>query len=1125
MDKIVSFSQILPNPAVVGALSVKSNDQNKIGFDPWFSARFCNARNLSYNRLRCESSESNLLHQCCTNPHIFRGESPSVSLVGVTHSNDTAGKEIVSLQDGMVHPHLKVLPLSTDMLKDAIKKCNHLRNENTAKESINLDEYDDKTLAKNLFDTLNEVYPNFNDTTQLENFAKRLDTLINDADDDWRTKSACLPYPKLGKNSSVDHRRCRLRSFIQFNLSVALRICFITLDGIHRGMSFEVCVLGSRYFANLIPSGKFANELKKKVDDFSKKFQSDKCAVTIYIPKSLDDEETRLMRKISRDKQAVNDLAHGITVMDEVSNFLNDLTKFIPPPEITEETLKTWSYEIYKQVKDFIDHHGKTFGVQSIPECDEAAFKDGNLNFPTKLKAGQSLLGQMLFKESASAFSWGTQCRVELPTSKSKIGITKSQAAIWLIFQLHSIESLSSEIMHFLRQSWPSPSRNVVTPNSPSSAKNALVCFYQLYIEVYFRTYTYWDQTEPNIKPADRLEMMTNVTKEVLGFFKHFQNMHPVLKETEIEFDTKTKTNTDCPEDDESARILKRHLQNIRSNDAFVLKVILNYAFRQHLNFPIQVTGGRVKPKYSVELNDEDVSRHSVPKFINPNDILSNGNFEDSNSCSIAGCKSTDKEVFKKFKNTAIELSTLRTPKSRTKKKENAVTHSTQAVDSSHLDATIAAPAASIIVDSNSTNSNPSGTGPSKRKRSSTPTPKESLSSRPSKKSANGSSKQSKSGDSVNVEDNDNDANSDSDDEIEAKTTDNVANSDRDEYSQAKTAAVYPSEKKENEDDGVNVESDESEYRPRASCTALSNCLQGRHKWQSGLIQFCFFIEEKIREKKKEKTQKKKECADLNEQATKAPEDMEIGHRHQIAAGELQNIKEAINRLRSITTTIEKIKKYLGSLSELKLGYQCLYENCSIPCSNFSLYCPEHITTSSHYHQRLYPSIEHASNILGAQSHSANSSCLVKPPCSYAHVSKCEFESSNDNEDNLFQCQKCFILYSHHACFQNYVRTTKSTNGNSSSLQLCYACISSDDDQDDTSKTPLFSRCVNCLKNCSAPESESLESSEKLKSILLDPTELTSHGKSLITFLSQQPEHEIQNYYFCKDCGTNTGAV
>eukprot|EP00956_Cyclotella_meneghiniana_P035423 scaffold114854_cov38-Cyclotella_meneghiniana.AAC.1 len=473
--------------------------------------------------------------------------------------------------------------------------------------------------------------------------------------------------------------------------------------------------------------------------------------------------------------------------------------------------------------------------------------------------------------------------------------------------------------MHFLLQSWPSPSRNVVTPNSPSSAKNALVCFYQLYIEVYFRTYTYWDQTEPNIKPADRLEMMTNVTKEVLKFFKHFQNMHPVLDETEIEFDTKTKT--DCLEDD-SARILKRHLKDIRSNDAFVPKVILNYAFRQHLNFKIPVTGGKAKPKYSVEVNDEDVSRHSVPKSINPNDILSSGNFEDSNSCSIAGCKSTDKEVVKKFKITAIELSTLRTPKSRTKKKENADSHSTQAVDSSHLDANIAAPAASIIVDSNSTNSNPSGTGPSKRKRSSLPTPKESL-SRPSKKSANGSSKQSKSGDSVDVEENDKVANSDSDDESEAKSmeNDNVANnpnpSDRDDESQAKTVAVYPSETKESDDDGVNVESDESDYRPRASCTALSSYLRGRHKWQSSLIQICSFTEEKIREKKKEKKQKQKECADLNEQATHAPEDLEIGHRHQMAAGELQNIQEAINRLRSITTTIEKIKKSLGSLSEL----------------------------------------------------------------------------------------------------------------------------------------------------------------------------------------------------------------
>eukprot|EP00956_Cyclotella_meneghiniana_P013230 scaffold18959_cov67-Cyclotella_meneghiniana.AAC.3 len=364
---IVSFSQILPNPAVVGALSVKLDDQNIKGFDPiWFTLPGCNQRNLSISRLRCESSESNLLHQCCTNRQIFRGESPWVSLVGVTHSKDPDGKEIVSLLDGLVHPHLKVLPLSTDMLKEAIKKCNNLGNENTAKESINLDGYDDKTLAKNLFDTLNEVYPNFNDTTQLENFVKRLDTLINDADEDWRTKSACLPYPKpRSKNLSVD--TSRLRSFIQFNLSVALRICFITLDGIHRGMSFEICVLGSRYLENIIAKGTFANSLKKEVDDFAKNVQSDKYVVTIHIPTSLDGDETSLMRTISRDKQEVNDLAHRITVMDEVSNFLtNDPTKFNPPREITEETLKKWSYENYKRVKDFIEQHGETFGVQRI---------------------------------------------------------------------------------------------------------------------------------------------------------------------------------------------------------------------------------------------------------------------------------------------------------------------------------------------------------------------------------------------------------------------------------------------------------------------------------------------------------------------------------------------------------------------------------------------------------------------------------------------------------------------------------------------------------------------------------------------------------------------------------------
>eukprot|EP00956_Cyclotella_meneghiniana_P005350 scaffold6743_cov62-Cyclotella_meneghiniana.AAC.1 len=630
--------------------------------------------------------------------------------------------------------------------------------------------------------------------------------------------------------------------------------------------------------------------------------------------------------------------------------------------------------------------------------------------------------------------------------------------------------------------------------------------------------------------------MMTNVTKEVLEFFKHFQNMHPVLNETEIEFDTKTNTNTDCLEDDDSVRILKRHLKDIRSNDAFVLKVILNYAFHQHLNFKIPVTGGKAKPKYSVELNDEDVSSLSVPKSINPNDILSSGIFEDSNSCSIAGCKSTDKVVVKKFKITANELSTARKSTPRTKKKENADSHSTvQAVVSSHSDANSAAPAASTNVDSNSTNSNPSGTGQSKRKRSSTPTPKES-SSRPSKKS--------KAGDSVSVKENDNVANSDagdsggkkeSDDDgvsveskqsktghsVSVKENDNVANSD----------AGDSGGKKESDDDGVSVESDESDYCPRASCTALSTCLQSRHKWQSGLIEICSFAEEKIREKKKEKKQKQKVCADLNENATNATssssgEDLEIENRHLMAVGELQNIKEAIIRLRSITKTIEKMKKSLGGLSELKLGYQCLYENCSIPCFNFSLYCSEHLTTSSHHHQRLYPSIEHASNILGAQSHSANSSCLVKPPCSYAHVSKCQCESLNDNEDNLFHCEKCMVLYSHHACLQHYVSTTKSTNGNSSSCQLCYVCISSDDDQDDTSKTPLFSRCVNCLKNCPAPESESLESSNKLQSILRDPTEtLTSHGKSFISFLSQQAEHEIQNYYICMDCATNIGAA
>eukprot|EP00956_Cyclotella_meneghiniana_P030758 scaffold78424_cov39-Cyclotella_meneghiniana.AAC.2 len=95
-----------------------------------------------------------------------------------------------------------------------------------------------------------------------------------------------------------------------------------------------------------------------------------------------------------------------------------------------------------------------------------------------------------------------------------------------------------------------------------------------------------------------------------------------------------------------------------------------------------------------------------------------------------------------------------------------------------------------------------------RRKSPSTPTPKQS-SSRPSKKSKDGrSSNKSKAGDSVSV-----------------KKNDNVAN-DHDDEGQAESKAGDSGGKIEG--DGVNVQSDESEYCPRASCTLLPRA--GRHR-------------------------------------------------------------------------------------------------------------------------------------------------------------------------------------------------------------------------------------------------------------------------------------------------------
>eukprot|EP00956_Cyclotella_meneghiniana_P028179 scaffold64960_cov44-Cyclotella_meneghiniana.AAC.4 len=94
-----------------------------------------------------------------------------------------------------------------------------------------------------------------------------------------------------------------------------------------------------------------------------------------------------------------------------------------------------------------------------------------------------------------------------------------------------------------------------------------------------------------------------------------------------------------------------------------------------------------------------------------------------------------------------------------------------------------------------------SGVSHNRRKSPSTPTPKQS-SSRPSKKSKAGrSSNKSKAGDSVSV-----------------KKNDHVANYCDDE-SQAESKVGDSGGKIEG--DGVNVQSDESEYCPHASCTVL----------------------------------------------------------------------------------------------------------------------------------------------------------------------------------------------------------------------------------------------------------------------------------------------------------------
>lgn len=88
-----------------------------------YSISNSNMRNLSLDRLTCKLPKYNMLHQCCKNNVLFKGESYQLSLVGITNIYDSEGTNIVSILDGSSHPLLKVIPLSKESLQRAFEKC------------------------------------------------------------------------------------------------------------------------------------------------------------------------------------------------------------------------------------------------------------------------------------------------------------------------------------------------------------------------------------------------------------------------------------------------------------------------------------------------------------------------------------------------------------------------------------------------------------------------------------------------------------------------------------------------------------------------------------------------------------------------------------------------------------------------------------------------------------------------------------------------------------------------------------------------------------------------------------------------------------------------------------------
>ena len=1149
-----AHTQLIKHPALVGALAIKSNSKDETDYPSfWFSIENTNMRKLSILRLQCLSLKENILYQCCTHPKYFIGDPFQIAVVGVVDGGNPQGAEIVSIHDGSIHPTLKVIPLSWQCVQDAIEKCHFLSDKRQTLETpVGSDVV---TLLKQLFSQVNDVYPSSNEVEKLHGFASRLSELIkSDSTESWQ-RQACVPFPTAVQTStSLEQKIHRYRSYIQSNLSVALGISILVMDGIHRGMSLELCACGSLSLGKLICN----DSLKKTIDEHASKLKEQPFPVSIFIPKSLDSDEIVELRKISNSKQKDNDLAQDITLMDDLASFVsvpsNNRTKRRSPDKqnATLNDLTKWCKTNLEQTNIFIGQNQPTLATKLI----ESNVGD-DVEFPTVFKKSHSPTVQMFSKESGLLFDSDKSSRVSIKSSgKNKKCLTKIQAAVWLVLQLCSITSLKKEIMKFLRQSWPPSNRKVIRPNSPTSAKNAFVCFYQLYVEMFFRTHTYWSNKDVTIMPPDVLTLMTNVTHEVLKFFQHFQNMHPSLTDSEAKFDECTKLKL-SNEQNKALALIKRHMGDTANHDdVFIQLNILNYIFTHQLKHPIGGLKGKSLARYE-ELPTSLVReiRLCVPGFakhpFDPTDCTMQ--FDVLNSPSIAGCTSTEKADEAKFALLAQQMSGRRVHTQ--KKKVDEAQPTSTPVNGTQC----ASLNQSETVPKRPSNKNKSQSEKRSRKRkhddpeqtdssqgpSSSMQIDEDLSPQPQVETAEAASVQEASVQEASVQEASVQANSvivnvrekEEVAEVKSLVSDNdeeSADGTADDVDQKVEAATKKGDESNKNDDHVDTqdgnssssgESVEKYEGPDGLCHNVSMLLENRHIIQANWTTLEGHCDNLIDKTKIHKAELKKICNKMNQTLLPSSPAVDVPpsevaptpvtpDEYAIAAGKLKTTKQQLTHLRSLKRHIDASQKLLSDIKDNRLGYRCLFNRCESPCANFSLYCLHHLPESSHHHPKLFPTIRHSSNLMSATRDSTH----VNAPCSFSPSHCCTGEQNNIP---TLPCRKCSQAYYHSDCLKNYVGSTKSQNVTRSELDLCFSCISSDvSTSDETGGLPIY-RCVNCSSAFPSSRVTHIDSLQVLNSIREDPTGLTDYGDNFLSFLVQEHGRcgEIEAlYYICGYC-------